>query len=154
MSHDPVETPEQEATNHGHSHHRLSNAPFTREERELAKKISLEVFGKSNAYKKLYEQQEMLTHMVDEVVPGENGEPDTTKKVRVPLFAKGTTKVKQYKMIYRNDHEVMAVLKDVQKQRNEYITQMMKQQAEAKAKADAEAQAKKLQEEVGGSALT
>lgn len=123
----------------------------TRAQREEMKALSLEIFGKTSRYSKLFVYDDVLTHEVDEVVPGENGAEDTTKKVRVPLLFNGS---KQSRRKYRNVEEVIQLLRDFKGKRDEFLAQMKAQQAEAAAKKEADLAAKKLQEELGGSALT
>lgn len=123
----------------------------TRAQRDQMKALSLEIFGKSSRYQKMFQYDDVLTHEVDEVVPGENGEPDTTKKVRVPLLYNGS---KQSRRKYRTVEQVIQVLVEFKAKRDEFIAQMKKQQEEAAAKKEAELQAQKLQQELGGSALT
>lgn len=155
MSHDIVETKEEKHEHHAHKHvTRTLNGHETREQREQMKNLSLEVFGKSSRYKKLFEYNHVLTHKVKEVVPGENGAPDTEKEVEVPLYAKGTTKVKQSVRKYRSVEEVIELLMNFQAQRMAFMAQMKQQQEEARAKKAADDQLKKLQEELNGSALT
>jgi hypothetical protein len=127
---------------------------ISRELREELKSLSKEVFGVSSKWQKLMEYDHVLTHKVKETVPGENGEPDTEREVEVPLYAPGTTKVKQSVRKYRTPEEVLELLKGFKAKRDEFIAQMKAQQEAAKAKAAEEAQAKKVQEELAGSALT
>ena len=119
--------------------------------REQLKALSMEIFGKSSRYQKLFEYDQVKTHKIKETVPGENGAPDTEVEKEVPLLYNGS---KQSTRRYRSVEEVLQLLLDFKAKRDEYIAQMKKQQEEAKAKADAEAQSKKVQEELGGSALT
>lgn len=123
----------------------------TREQREQMKALSLEIFGKSSRYQKMFQYDDVLTHEVDETVPGENGEPDTTKKVRVPLLFNGS---KQSRRKYRTVEQVIQLLTEFKAKREEFIAKMNQQKAEDAAKKEAELAAKKVQEELGGSALT
>ncbi len=123
----------------------------SREEREELKALSKEVFGVPSRYRKLYATQELITHKVAETVPGENGEPDTTKLVEVPLLQNG---VKQYRSKYRSTEEVLQLLRDFKVKRDEYMAQVKKQQEEAKAKKEAEEKLKRIQEDLTGSAIT
>lgn len=126
---------------------------MTRQEREQLKALSTEVFGAPSRYQKLFEYDRVLTHKVKETVPGKDGEPDTEKEVEVPLFAKGTVKVKQSVRTYRSHAEVLQLMLDFKAKRDEYLANVKKAQDEAKAKKDAEEATKKLQDELGGSAL-
>lgn len=123
----------------------------TRKERELLSTLSKEVFGSPNRYKKLYEYDELVTNKVEEVVPGENGAADTTKIVDVPKLYNG---VKQYVRKYRTSDEILVLLKDFKVKRDTFMAEHKKSQEEAAAKKVVEDQAKKLQEELAGSALT
>lgn len=125
----------------------------TREQREQLKALSLECFGVQSRYQKLFEYNKVLTHKVKETVPGENGQPDTEREVEVPLYAKNTTKVKQSRATYRSVEEVIALLLDFKQKREEYMAKMKAAQEEAKAARESVEKAKKLQEELGGSAL-
>lgn len=119
--------------------------------RDQLKALSKEIFGTENKYRKLYEGKELITRKTVETVPGENGEPDTTKTVDVPVLMNGT---KQYRMIYRTTNEVMALLKEFKVKREEFLVQLKAQQeADKKAKEEAEI-AKKVQDSLAGSALT
>lgn len=122
----------------------------TREQREQMKALSTEVFGKSSRYQKMFVYNDVLTHEVDEVVPGVDGAEDTTKKVRVPLLYNGS---KQSRQKYRTVEQVIQLLQEFKAKRDEFMAQMKAQQEAAAAK-EAELAAKKLQEELGGSALT
>ena len=129
------------------------NTTPTREQREELKALSKEVFGASSKWQKLMEYDHVLTRKIKETVPGENGEPDKEVEREVPVFAPGTTKVKQSVRKYRSIEEVLELLKGFKAKREEFIAQMKKQQEEAKAKREADAQAAKVQEQLGGSAL-
>ena len=122
--------------------------------REQLKALSLEIFGKSSRYQKLFEYDQVKTVKIKETVPGENGAPDTEVEKEVPLMVGPGKGSKTSVRRYRSVEEVLQLLLDFKAKRDEYIAQMKKQQEEAKAKADAEAKAKKIQEELGGSALT
>lgn len=119
--------------------------------REVMKQLSMEVFGKSSRYQKLFEYDQVKTHKIKETVPGENGEPDTEVEKEVPLLFNGS---KQSTRKYRSVEEVLQLMIDFKAKRDAFMAQMEQQKAEAKAKQEAEAQAKKVQEELGGSALT
>lgn len=126
----------------------------TREQREQLKALSTEVFGKSSRYQKLYEYDHVKTHKIKETVPGENGAPDTEVEKEVPLMAAGTTKVRQSVRKYRTTEEVLQLMLDFKAKRDEYLAQVKKAQDEQKAKKEADEQARKIQEQLGGSALT
>lgn len=119
--------------------------------RNELKALSKEVFGSESKYRKLYEGKELISRKQSEVVPGENGEPDTTKVVDVPVLMNGT---KQFRVIYRTTDEVLTMLRDFKAKRDEILAQMKAQQeADKKAKEESEL-AKKVQENLGGSAMT
>jgi len=129
------------------------NTTPTREQREELKALSQEVFGASSKWQKLMEYDQVLTRKIKETVPGQDGQPDQEVEREVPIFAPGTTKVKQSVRKYRSVEEVLELLKGFKAKRDEFIAQMKKQQEEAKAKKEADAQAQKVQEQLGGSAL-
>lgn len=124
----------------------------TREQRELLKALSTEIFGVSSRYQKLYEGQELVTKTVTETVPGENGAPDTQKEVKVPVLA--ANGAKQFRVVRRSTEEVLELLQGFKVKRDEFLAQMKQQQEEAQAAKAAEDLAKKVQEDFGGSALT
>jgi hypothetical protein len=126
----------------------------SRKVRELMKSLSMEIFGKSSRYQKLFEYDEVKTVEVDEVVPGQNGEPDTTKKVRVPLMTGHGKGYKQTVRRYRSVEEVLQLLLDFKAARDEHIAKMKSSREAARAKQEEEARLKKVQEDLGGSALT
>lgn len=124
----------------------------TREQREQMKLLSSEIFGASSKWQKLYKYDAALTLTKTETIPGIDGAEDTTKEVEVPLYVEGT-KVKQFERKYRTTEEVLALLLSFKQKRDEYLANMKKLQAEALAKRQADEKAKKLQEDLGGSAL-
>jgi hypothetical protein len=87
---------------------------ITREQREQLKALSTEVFGVASKYQKLYDQKELVTSKTVEIVPGENGQPDTTKEVEVPVLYNDNG-VKQYRMKYRSTEEVLQLLLEFKK---------------------------------------
>lgn len=124
----------------------------TKEQREKMKALSLEIFGASSKWQKLYKYDEVLTQTVTETVPGVDGAPDTAKEVKLPVFVEGT-KVKQSTRKYRTTDEVMALLVSFKEKRDEYLANMKKLQAEALAKRKADEDRKKLVEALNGSAV-
>lgn len=128
--------------------------PPTREQREQLKALSTEIFGKSSRYQKLYEYDQVLTRKIKETVPGENGEPDKEEENEVPLMVGPGKGSKQSVRRYRTTEEVLQLMLDFKAKREEFMRQMEEQKAAAKAKKDADDAAKKVQEELGGSALT
>lgn len=131
-----------------------SFAPPTREQREVLKVLSLEIFGNSNRYKKLYEYDEVLTRKVTETVPGQNGEPDREETKEVPLMAGLGKGSKQSVRKYRTTDEILELLSAFKVKRDEFMAQMKKQQEEDKTKKESEELTKKVQDDLGGSALT
>lgn len=123
----------------------------SREVREQMKLLSSEIFGASSKWQRLYKYDETVTTMVTETVPGENGAPDTTREVKVPVYV--GEKVKQFKRQYRTTEEVLALLLDFKTKRDEYLANMKKMQEEALERRLAAEAAKKIQESLGGSAL-
>jgi len=152
MSHDNVQETQETVQEAAPQPQTRSFTP-NREQREELKALSQEVFGVSSKWQKLMEYDEVKKTKVKETVPGENGEPDTEREVEVPLFVPGT-KVKQSTRRYRSIEEVLELLRSFKAKRDEYLAQIKKQQEEAKAKKEAEEQARKVQEQLGGSALT
>lgn len=124
-----------------------------REQRDILKALSLEVFGKSNRYQNLFEYNQVLTTKVMETVPGENGQPDTQREVEVPLLAKNTTKVKQSVARYRTVEEVITLLKEFKAKREEFLAKIDEQKAQEKANREAEVKKQQTIEELTGSAL-
>lgn len=122
-----------------------------RETRELLKALSKEIFSVASKYQKLYASQELITRQTTETMPGENGAPDTTKEVEVPVLVNG---VKQFRTKYRSTEQVLEVLLGIKVKRDEYMAQMKKQEEEDKAKKAAEELTKKVQEDLSGSAIT
>jgi hypothetical protein len=129
----------------------LSN-DATREQREQMKALSLEIFGASSKWQKLYKYDAALTLTKTETIPGVDGAEDTTKEVEVPLYVEGT-KVKQFERKYRTTQEVLDLLLSFKAKRDEYLANMRKLQAEALAKRKADEERKKIEQELAGSAL-
>ena len=127
---------------------------FTKEEKETLKQLSKEFFGSSSRWQKMLTDgiREVQTRTVVENVPGENGAPDTQKTVKVPVTdARGN---KQFYQRYFTPETLMAFFLEVKQKRDEFIEEFKKQQALEQAKKAEEARAQKLQEELGGSALS
>lgn len=124
----------------------------TRAQREELKKLSQEIFGASSKWKKFLDNgtKELVTMKKVETVPGENGAPDTQKEVDVPILFNG---VKQYRQKYYTVESLLELFQGLKKKRDEFMAMIKKQNEEAQAKKLAEEQAKKVQDELGGSAL-
>jgi len=127
----------------------LSRA-LTRQEREELKALSKEIFGVSSKYEKFYVQKELIVRKTTEIVPGENGEPDTMKDVEVPVSVNG---VRQWQNKYRTTEEVLQLLQEFKAGRDAYAAQVKLQEEEAKAKEEAAAKLKQIQEDFTGSAV-
>lgn len=153
MSHDEAQETTQQESNSNPTVPAPRSFTPNKEQRQELKALSQEVFGVSSKWQKLLEYDEVKKTKVKETVPGENGAPDTEREVEVPLYVPGT-KVKQSTRRYRSIEEVLELLREFKAKRDEYIAQIKKQQEEAKAKKEAEEQARKVQEQLGGSALT
>lgn len=123
----------------------------SREEREQLKALSKELFGSPSRYQKLYQYDQVKTHKIKESVPGVDGAPDTEVEKEVPLLYNGS---KQSVRKYRTTEEVLQLMLDFKVKRDEYMAQVKKAQEEQKAKEEADKLAKKVQEDLGGSALT
>lgn len=123
----------------------------SREERETLKALSKEIFGSPSRYQKLYEYDQVKTHKIKETVPGENGAPDTEVEKEVPLLFNGS---KQSVRKYRTTEEVLKLMLDFKGKRDEYLAKVKADQEEAKAKKAEQELQQKIQNELGGSALT
>lgn len=126
---------------------------ISREDRERLKSLSKEIFGASGRWTKFLNNgtKELVTRKTVEIVPGENGAPDTEKEVEVPVLMNG---VKQYRQKYYTVESLLEFLTSLKIKRDEFMAMMKQQQEEAKAKKEAVEAAKKVQDELGGSALT
>lgn len=123
----------------------------TREQRVQLKALSQEIFGKSSRYQKLYEYDEVLTKTVTETVPGVDGAPDKEETKEVPVLFNGS---KQSRRRYRSTSEVLDLMVNFKAKRDEFLAQMKQQQEEAKKRKEEAEALKKVQDELGGSALT
>lgn len=149
MSHDNVELPETKTVNTETS----SPAFLTRAQREELKALSLEVFGSSSKYSKLLNEghSELVTEEIDEIVPGENGAPDTVKQVKVPVKrADGALQYVIKRYTYESVKELMLELKKKKEEFEAMVKKMNEEQAAKQAQAKLE---KEVQEAAGGSTL-
>lgn len=121
---------------------------LNRNERDQLKALSKEVFGVSSKYQRFLEGvAEVITHEVDEEVPGDA--PATTRKVRVPtLTANGVkqTRIKRYTF-----QETLDLLLSFKAQRDAMSKAQLDQQAAAAAKKVQDELQKKVQDELAGS---
>lgn len=124
-----------------------------REEREELNKLSKEVFGSASKWQKFLNNglKELTQRTVVEVVPGENGAPDTTKQVKVPVLTPNG--VKQYHIKHFTLETMKEWLLELKTKRDEFMAMIKKQQDEEKAKKEADELAKKINEDIGGSAI-
>lgn len=149
MSHDNVELPKTKTVNTETS----SPAFLTRAQREELKALSLEVFGSSSKYSKLLNEghSELVTEEIDEIVPGENGAPDTVKQVKVPVKrADGALQYVIKRYTYESVKELMLELKKKKEEFEAMVKKMNEEQAAKQAQAKLE---KEVQEAAGGSTL-
>lgn len=126
---------------------------LSRAQREELKELSKEVFGASSRYAKLMSTgyHEMVTEEISEIVPGEDGKPDTERMVKVPV--KTASGALQYVQKYHTADSVMAYMIQCKVILDKFKADMAKKQAdEAAAKAQEEAN-KKTHEELSGSAV-
>lgn len=126
---------------------------LTRAQREELGALSQEVFGASSRYKKLMDQgyDELVTEELDEIVPGENGAPDTTRQVKVPI--KREDGAFQSVRKYHTAESVKTYMLERKEMIDQIKAQLKKQQEEAAAKKAVEAQAKLVHESLVGSAV-
>jgi hypothetical protein len=98
-----------------------------KETREELNKLSKEVFGVSSKWQGLLEHgvKELVTETKTETIPGENGKPDETREIRVPIKKNG---VPQYAIKRYNLDEVRELMLNAKKSRDEYIERMKKAQ--------------------------
>jgi hypothetical protein len=107
---------------------------YPREVTDRLNKLSKEVFGASSRWKKLVEKGyvKQVTEELDDIVPGENGEPDTVKKVQVAS--------RRADGAYLNTLErhtlasVEEYMLDLKKKRDEFLAMIEKQRQEQEAK--------------------
>lgn len=107
---------------------------YPREVTERLNKLSKEVFGASSRWKKLVEKgyAKQVTEELDDIVPGENGEPDTVKKVQVASRrADGAYLSTQERHTLASVEEYML---DLKKKRDEFLAMIEKQRQEQEAK--------------------
>lgn len=124
-----------------------------RSEREEMKALSLEVFGTSSKWEKLVTKgyQELVTETKTEVVPGVDGAPDTEKEVKVPVLrADGA---QQFVIKRHTVESIKELMLKAKAQLAELQAAFKKQQEDAQAAKEATDLARKVQEELGGSAL-
>jgi hypothetical protein len=107
---------------------------YPREVTDRLNKLSKEVFGASSRWKKLVEKGyvKQVTEELDDIVPGENGEPDMVKKVQVAS--------RRADGAYLNTLErhtlasVEEYMLDLKKKRDEFLAMIEKQRQEQEAK--------------------
>jgi hypothetical protein len=107
---------------------------YPREVTDRLNKLSKEVFGASSRWKKLVEKGyvKQVTEELDDIVPGENGEPDTVKKVQVASRrADGAYLSTLERHTLASVEEYML---DLKKKRDEFLAMIEKQRQEQEAK--------------------
>lgn len=126
---------------------------LTREQREEFKALSKEVFGSSSRYEKLMIRgyDELITEEISEIVPGEDGKPDTERMVKVPV--KRADGALQYAKKYHTADSVMAYMKQCKITLDLFKAQMAAKEANEKAAKEQEEANKQAHQELGGSAV-
>jgi hypothetical protein len=125
---------------------------YPREVTDRLNKLSKEVFGASSRWKKLVEKGyvKQVTEELDDIVPGENGEPDTVKKVQVAS--------RRADGAYLNTLErhtlasVEEYMLDLKKKRDEFLAMIEKQRQEQEAKRRQAELEQQVHREVSGAA--
>jgi hypothetical protein len=125
---------------------------YPREVIDRLNKLSKEVFGASSRWKKLVEKGyvKQVTEELDDIVPGENGEPDTVKKVQVAS--------RRADGAYLNTLErhtlasVEEYMLDLKKKRDEFLAMIEKQRQEQEAKRRQAELEQQVHREVSGAA--
>lgn len=131
----------------------VSPVPYTHinyTERKELEALSKEVFGSSTKYKKFMEQgfQELVTEEIDDIVPStKDGEPDTVKKVKVPV--KRADGALQYVTKYHTKESIRLFMLIGKEQIDKLKADIERKKQEEEAKKTAE----RVQEDVGGSAV-
>lgn len=126
---------------------------MTRAEREELKALSLELFGVSSKWKSFLElgTRKVLSRTVTETVPGENGEPDTTRDVKMPILS--ASGAKQYVIVLPTVTELRSLLSDLKRQNDELKAKLSKLELNLKTQKEQEALVSQVQKAGGGSAL-
>jgi len=126
---------------------------ISRNERKELDALSKEVFGTSSRWQKLVNRGyvELVTEKVTETVPGENGEPDTTREVDAPKLRKDGAH--QSVMKQHTVESIREAMLEGKAKIDEMKAKIAAMQAEQAAKQEADARAKALQESAGGSAV-
>lgn len=82
---------------------------ISRKDRKELDALSKEVFGVSSKWQQYFKGvEELVTKTVKEVVPGDKGEPDTTKETVVPVLTENGSK--QYKTRVYSVDEIKELL--------------------------------------------
>jgi len=125
----------------------------SREERLELNALSKEIFGVSSKWQKLISDgvTKVLTRKTTETVPGENGEPDTTFEVEVPVLTKSGAK--QSYVHRMTVEEVKEMLSNLKAQRDAFFAEQKRLQEEAAAKKAQEDLEKSVHKEAMGSAV-
>lgn len=126
---------------------------ITRQEREELNALSKEVFGVSSKWQKLVNKgySKLITEETTEYVPGAtDNDEGTTRKVQVPVKRKDGAHQST------TQHHTLASVRQYMLERKEMLekirAEMKRQQDEKKAKEEQERLAKKVHEELQGSA--
>ena len=125
---------------------------LSKAEREELNALSLSVYGVKSRWQKLVEKgyPELLTEETEELVPAEKeGEEPTKRTVRVPVLKNGS---QQYTLKRHTFESVKQLLTEQKTRMDEIRAQIKKLQEDAAEKKKQEELAKKMNEELGGSA--
>jgi len=125
---------------------------YPREVIDRLNKLSKEVFGASSRWRKLIDKGyvKQVTEELDDIVPGENGEPDTVKKVQVAVRrADGAYLSTQERHTVSS---VEAYMLDLKKKRDELLATIEKQRQEQELKRRQTELEQKVHLEVSGAA--
>lgn len=94
---------------------------------------------------------EMVTEEISEIVPGEDGKPDTERMVKVPV--KRADGAMQFVQKYHTFESVLVYMKACKVTLDNFKVQMAQKAADEKAAKEQEETNKKVQEELSGSAV-
>lgn len=124
-----------------------------RAEREELNKLSKEVFGSANRWQKIVENgySEVLMKTVKEEVPGENGAESTFIEQKVPVLSESGGK--QSAMVRHTVESIRELMLGFKAQRDTFLAEYTRKQAEAKAAKEQQALQKKIHKDLTGSAL-
>lgn len=134
---------------------------LNKKERKELDNLSKEVFGSSSRWQKLIGKgyTELVTKEVTETVPPEKeGDEPTTKTVQVPVKTESgadlyVTKYYTPKSVKKFMEEQKVALEDLRRQIEKLQEEQVKLQEQQQKKREAEETAKKINSQMGGSAV-